>query len=222
MMQKYLKECFRRLSLLSALFLSLTFTAAAQSGSAMSDSETDSFLKILSARTSSVITMSADFKQTKKMEMLKKDMVSEGKFFFAKENKIAFLYEKPGRYSMVMSGSFIKMSTASGSSKMDLSANPVMKEMNGLISGVFTGTLDKMSANYNIDFQISGEDVLAIISPKSARIAGIISLIKIVFKKGTGDIKWIEVTEGSGSLTKYLFFNQKINQPISNEIFNIN
>ena len=152
MNQKYLKECYRRLSFFSLLLLLLSFNASAQSGSAMSESETDSFLKILSARTSTVSTLSANFKQTKKMEMLKNDMVSEGKFYFAKENKIAFLYEKPGRYSMVMNGSFIKMSTGTGSSKMDLSSNPVMKQINDLISAVFTGTLDKMSGNYKIDF----------------------------------------------------------------------
>lgn len=221
MNQKYLKECYRRLSFFSLLLLLLSFNASAQSGSAMSESETDSFLKILSARTSTVSTLSANFKQTKKMEMLKNDMVSEGKFYFAKENKIAFLYEKPGRYSMVMNGSFIKMSTGTGSSKMDLSSNPVMKQINDLISAVFTGTLDKMSGNYKIDFKFSVDDAVAVVAPKSSRISGIISLIKIVFNKETGDIKEIEVTEGSGSLTKYVFFNQKINQPISNEIFNI-
>lgn len=105
---------------------------------------------------------------------------------------------------------------------MDLSANPVMKQMNDLISAVFTGALDNMSVNYNVDFELNGDKIFALVKPKSTRISAIVSQIKIAFNKHSGDINEIVITEGSGSSTKYIFYNQIINQPIRNEIFTIN
>lgn len=222
MKQEYLKKYVSIISLLSLIVLIFSIDSYAQNGNTMTVKDRESFIKILSGRAASVNTLSAEFRQTKNMEMLKNDMISEGKFFYEKSNKIAFMYERPGKYSMVMNGSFIRMSTKSGSSVMDLSANPVMKQMNDLISAVFTGALDNMSVNYNVDFELNGDKIFALVKPKSTRISAIVSQIKIAFNKHSGDINEIVITEGSGSSTKYIFYNQIINQPIRNEIFTIN
>ena len=221
MKRRFLKEFFRTV-ILAALSLLLSQFAFAQTTSPMSDNDIDIFLETLSSRALSVNTISAGFRQEKKMDMLKNNMLSEGRFYYMKENKIAFMYEKPGKYSMIMNGQYLKMNTGYGSSKMDLSSNPVMKQMNDLLTAVFTGSLDRATASYDISFTYLGEEVVASVKPRSSRISAVISLIKIQFEKGSGDINEIIVTEGSGSTTKYIFFDRRINQQIANEIFTIN
>jgi outer membrane lipoprotein-sorting protein len=187
----------------------------------LSNTEVAVFLDVLAKRASEVTTLSARFEQVKRMEMIKGELVSHGKFLYAKENKIAFMYEKPGKYSMIMNGSYMKMVTASGTSTMNLSANPVMKQMQELITAVFTGEL-KESANYDIVFSMAADKINASVKPKSARLQSVISIINIVFSKDSGDILEISVKEGSGGTTNYRFFDQTINQNIDNEIFRIN
>ena len=211
---------FCRLLLIAVVLISNINTMRSQNG-ILSNTEVAVFLDVLAKRASEVTTLSARFEQVKRMEMIKGELVSHGKFLYAKENKIAFMYEKPGKYSMIMNGSYMKMVTASGTSTMNLSANPVMKQMQELITAVFTGEL-KESANYDIVFSMAADKINASVKPKSARLQSVISIINIVFSKDSGDILEISVKEGSGGTTNYRFFDQTINQNIDNEIFRIN
>ncbi|MBP6455065.1 MAG: outer membrane lipoprotein carrier protein LolA, partial [Bacteroidales bacterium] len=209
-----------RLLLIAVVLITNINTMRSQNG-ILSNTEVAVFLDVLAKRASEVTTLSARFEQVKRMEMIKGELVSHGKFLYAKENKIAFMYEKPGKYSMIMNGSYMKMVTASGTSTMNLSANPVMKQMQELITAVFTGEL-KESANYDIVFSMAADKINASVKPKSARLQSVISIINIVFSKDSGDILEISVKEGSGGTTNYRFFDQTINQNIDNEIFRIN
>lgn len=211
---------FCRLLLIAVVLITNINTMRSQNG-ILSNTEVAVFLDVLAKRASEVTALSARFEQVKRMEMIKGELVSHGKFLYSKENKIAFMYEKPGKYSMIMNGSYMKMVTASGASTMNLSANPVMKQMQELITAVFTGEL-KESANYDIVFSMAADKINASVKPKSARLQSVISIINIVFSKDSGDILEISVKEGSGGTTNYRFFDQTINQNIDNEIFRIN
>ena len=211
---------FCRLLLTAVVLITNINTMRSQNG-ILSNTEVAVFLDVLAKRASEVTALSARFEQVKRMEMIKGELVSHGKFLYSKENKIAFMYEKPGKYSMIMNGSYMKMVTASGTSTMNLSANPVMKQMQELITAVFTGEL-KESANYDIVFSMAADKINASVKPKSARLQSVISIINIVFSKDSGDILEISVKEGSGGTTNYRFFEQTINQNIDNEIFRIN
>lgn len=212
---------FYRLILLTAIVLITNVNTMRSQNGILSNTEVAVFLDVLAKRASEVTALSARFEQVKRMEMIKGELVSHGKFLYSKENKIAFMYEKPGKYSMIMNGSYMKMVTASGTSTMNLSANPVMKQMQELITAVFTGEL-KESANYDIVFSMAVDKINASVKPKSARLQSVISIINIVFSKDSGDILEISVKEGSGGTTNYRFFDQTINQNIDNEIFRIN
>ena len=211
---------FCRLLLTAVVLITNINTIRSQNG-ILSNTEVAVFLDVLAKRASEVTALSARFEQVKRMEMIKGELVSHGKFLYSKENKIAFMYEKPGKFSMIMNGSYMKMVTASGTSTMNLSANPVMKQMQELITAVFTGEL-KESANYDIVFSMAADKINASVKPKSARLQSVISIINIVFSKDSGDILEISVKEGSGGTTNYRFFDQTINQNIDNEIFRIN
>ena len=212
---------FYRLILSTAIVLITNVNTMRSQNGILSNTEVAVFLDVLAKRASEVTALSARFEQVKRMEMIKGELVSHGKFLYSKENKIAFMYEKPGKYSMIMNGSYMKMVTASGTSTMNLSANPVMKQMQELITAVFTGEL-KESANYDIVFSMAADKINASVKPKSARLQSVISIINIVFSKDSGDILEISVKEGSGGTTNYRFFDQTINQNIDNEIFRIN
>ena len=212
---------FYRLILLTAIVLITNVNTMRSQNGILSNTEVAVFLDVLAKRASEVTALSARFEQVKRMEMIKGELVSHGKFLYSKENKIAFMYEKPGKYSMIMNGSYMKMVTASGTSTMNLSANPVMKQMQELITAVFTGEL-KESGNYDILFSMEDDKINASVKPKSARLQSVISVIIIVFSKDSGDILEISVKEGSGGTTNYRFFEQTINQNIDNEIFRIN
>ena len=85
MKQNYLARFFRVLYVTLIVLVVHTIPVCAQNNHEMTDAEVDSFLDRLSQRASEVSTISARFEQVKKMEMLKSDMVSHGRFLYAKE-----------------------------------------------------------------------------------------------------------------------------------------
>ncbi|GAB1374905.1 hypothetical protein MASR1M46_17930 [Bacteroidales bacterium] len=102
----------------------------------LSDTQITAFLDLLAGRASEVINLSARFEQVKRMDMIKGELVSHGKFLYSKENKVAFLYEKPAKYSMVMNGSYMKMVTAS-----DFKNEPRGKSGDEADAGTYYGCL---------------------------------------------------------------------------------
>ena len=188
----------------------------------LSDSEITAFDNKLKSRSQSTETLIADFRQEKSMEMLKNKMVSKGVFKYKREDKIAFLYSQPMVYHMIINGQKLRILSNGKNQIIDLKNNPVMREVRSLIAASFLGNLSQVGATYKINYFGNKNGIVVVVVPQSKQLSSVITRITIYFKGSDAEIERLKIEEGSGSVTEYIFTNQRINTDITDEDFRIN
>jgi len=188
----------------------------------LSGSEVAAFDSKLKSRSDATETMTADFRQEKSMEMLKNKMVSKGVFKYKKADKIAFLYSQPMVYHMVINSQKLRILSNGKNQIIDLKNNPVMREVRSLIAASFLGNLSQVGATYMINYFGNKSGIVVVVVPQSKQLSSVITRITIYFKGSDAEIERLKIEEGSGSVTEYIFTNQRINTDITDEDFRIN
>ena len=188
----------------------------------LSGSEVAAFDSKLKSRSDATETMISDFRQEKSMEMLKNKMVSKGVFKYKKADKIAFLYSQPMVYHMVINSQKLRILSNGKNQIIDLKNNPVMREVRSLIAASFLGNLSQVGATYKINYFGNKNGIVVVVVPQSKQLSSVITRITIYFKGSDAEIERLKIEEGSGSVTEYIFTNQRINTDITEEDFRIN
>lgn len=188
----------------------------------LSGSGVAAFDSKLKSHSDATETMIADFRQEKSMEMLKNKMVSKGVFKYKKADKIAFLYSQPMVYHMVINNQKLRILSNGKNQIIDLKNNPVMREVRSLIAASFLGNLSQVGATYKINYFGNKNGIVVVVVPQSKQLSSVITRITIYFKGSDAEIERLKIEEGSGSVTEYIFTNQRINTDITDEDFRIN
>src|ERR1019366_4376014 len=71
-------------------------------------SNTEEFRQQFSKAAQGTQSIQCDFVQDKNLSMISDKIVSTGKFWFKRENKVRMEYEKPSYYLLVINGNMIK------------------------------------------------------------------------------------------------------------------
>lgn len=187
----------------------------------MSQEEIALFEKSLKEKSDATQSLEAVFVQEKNLEMLNRKMVSKGVFKFRKEDKIAFLYDVPLKYQLIINGNRLKMVNNGKSQVVELKNNPLMKEMKGLIEASFLGRLSKMDSSYKISYFRDGRNIVVIVLPTNTGVSEMIDKISITFDGVNLNILQLKLYEGAKSTTIYNFSDQKFNTIKSDESFSI-
>ena len=171
----------------------------------MSQQEIEMFEKSLKNKGESTFSMESQFVQEKNM----------------KENKIAFLYDSPLKYHMIINGSRLKIVNNGKVQTIDLKNNPMMKEMKGLIEASFLGKLSGMDSSYKITYFQNENKIFVFVIPSNKGVSDMIRKISVTFDKVTLDILQLQLDEGAKSSTIYYFTQPKFNTIKSDESFRI-
>jgi len=187
----------------------------------MSQEEISGFEQALKNKGETTFSLESQFVQEKNMEMLNRKMISKGIFRYMKEDKIAFLYETPLKYHMIINGSRLKIVNNGKTQVIDLKNNPMMKEMKGLIEASFLGRLSGMDSSYKITYFQNEDKIFVFVVPSGKGVSEMIRKISVTFDKVTLDILQLQLDEGAKSSTIYYFTQPKINSIKSDESFHI-
>lgn len=187
----------------------------------LTQQEITDFDKTLKEKSDATISLESVFIQEKNLEMLSKKMVSKGIFRFKREDKIAFIYEEPLKYQMIINGSKLKIVNNGKNQIVELKNNPIMKEMKGLIEASFLGRLSKMDISYKISYFKRGNNIIVLIVPTNKSVFELIREITLTFDCKTLDIKQLRLEEGANSSTTYYFSDPRFNTLKSDESFSI-
>lgn len=188
----------------------------------LNEQEIADFNKSLKQKSDATSSLECDFVQEKNLEMLRKKMISKGTFRFRKEDKIAFMYEEPLKYYMIINGTKLKIENNGRVQTVELKSNPLMKEMKGLIQASFLGRLSEMGSSYRISYFKKGNVFIVEILPANKSVSGMIRMITVTFDKSSMNVSQLQLDEGAGSSTVYMFSGQKFNTLKGDEKFNLN
>ncbi|MDR0581674.1 MAG: outer membrane lipoprotein carrier protein LolA [Prevotellaceae bacterium] len=169
---------------------------------------------------SDVNTIESDFVQTKYMEMLSENIVSKGKFYYKKANKIVLDYTSPAHYLIVINGQQIKIVSDGKKNIYELRANKMMSQTSVLLSACMTGNLSLLSADYRLEYTENDRQYRIKILPLD-RMKSYLKEIDIFLNKQDLSVEQLRMTEPALDYTEYIFTNKKKNTSLTDELFRI-
>ena len=175
----------------------------------------------IAAASKQMKTLQCDFVQKMTISILADEMLSEGKLLFKQDDKLCWEYVKPYRYSFILNGNKVMISTDNNKDIIDVNRNAVFKEISKLIvsgvngSGIFEE--DKFAAKFNIGAQ----DYQVILTPKQRDLKQLFNSVALTFNKTDHTVNTVEIKELSGDATLITMKNKQINKEIDDEIFTV-
>ncbi len=152
--------------------------------------------------------------------MLKEKLISSGKFWFEKKDKLRMEYLHPYTYLMVLNAGRIFVRDGQKENKISANSNKALQQVNRILIDCVSGkTLE------NTDFQSrvyeSGSSFMIELVPIDKNLSALYRNINIVIDKKDYSVNAVEMHELSGDKTILRFQNKIINANIPDSIFNI-
>ena len=218
--------------IMNKIVLNLMLWAGCFSALAQSEmkplTDVEDFKKKMAVETQKVNTIECDFTQVKHMTAVAGDMISKGKFYYQKEDKVSLDYTTPVKYLIVINGPKIKMVSNGKTTVYDIASNGLMKEMKEVISACMTGNLQAMTGNYKMEYYQNAKEYLIKIFPQNAAAKAILEGVNIYLDKNDLSVSRLVMLEASKDknakdkdYTEYQFSNKKLNVDIPASRFSL-
>ena len=165
-------------------------------------------------------SIQADFVQEKNLSMLSDKIVSKGKFWFRKENKVRMEYQQPSYYLMVMNGKDIFTKDGQKQNKVSTKGNKLFEQINRI-------TVDCVQGNVfnNPDFSTKALENAQYyrleMTPVSKALQQYFKTIELLVDKKDYSVSSIEMQEAGGDNTIISFLHKQMNVNIPDAVFTV-
>ena len=163
-------------------------------------------------------TIKSDFKQEKNLSMISEKVISQGLFYFKKNNKVRLEYNKPFKYLMVINNGKIFFRDDEKSTQMDMHKSKMFQEVNNIIINCVQGTVFN-GADFHVSVSESANQILLDMQPVSKNLKEFFKNILVLMDKRDYTAQRITMNEVSGDNTIINFTNKSINGPIDDSLF---
>jgi outer membrane lipoprotein-sorting protein len=178
------------------------------------------FRQQFSAASQKLNSLQSDFTQEKNLSMLSEKIISKGKFWFKKENKVRMEYNQPFTYLMIMNGSNIYIKDGQKENRVSTSSNKLFQQINKIVVDCVKGT-----AFNNTDFKInvfeSRSTYLIELTPVVKNLQDIFKHINVIVDRKDYSVVSIKMTEPSGDYTNISFTNKILNSNPADALFSV-
>jgi outer membrane lipoprotein-sorting protein len=165
-------------------------------------------------------SIQCDFVQDKNLAMLSDKIVSTGKFWFKRENKVRMEYAKPSYYLLVINGSQVRTKDSQKENKVSSKSNKVLEQVNKMMIDCVQGTaLDNKSFTTRL-FE-NGQTYLVEMTPVVKSLQSIFKTINLTVDKKDYSVVKMDMVEQSGDNTLISFLHKQMNVNIADEVFSV-
>ncbi|PRX47389.1 LolA family protein [Salegentibacter salegens] len=202
--------------ILNILFLFLSLNLAAQEE--LSKDEISQFQKEMLTKTKDLLTLEADFIQTKKIAMITDESVSRGKIYYQNPEKLKWEYAEPKDYVILFIEEELHIDDAGDKSVRNTSSNKLFDKIAKLITGSVNGKLLQDNENFDISYTRNNNLISALIIPKDKNLKAMFAEIHLSFNK-ENIVEQVDLKEEAGDMTTIEFSKIKINHEIPPTVF---
>ncbi|HOZ51633.1 MAG TPA: outer membrane lipoprotein carrier protein LolA [Chitinophagaceae bacterium] len=199
-------------------FLLVSFSAFAQPAGYSSLKDVNQFKRNFSLSSQQLQSVESDFVQVKNLSLMKNKIISSGKFYYKKENKVRIEYLKPYSYLMVLNGHAMMVKDEQKKSNFNSRNNKMMQSINNIM-------LDCMSGNVynNKDFTTSvyenQKEYLLSLIPSTSMMKKMFSKIEIYLNKNDFNVLRLNMIELGGDNSLMTFTNRLLNKSLDEKLF---
>ncbi|MDH6344108.1 outer membrane lipoprotein carrier protein [Parabacteroides sp. PFB2-12] len=195
--------------LISLTLMFATATAFAQNGTAILD-------KIKEAN-KSLTTITSDFKQTMHLTFMDEDVLSNGKFYYRKPDRLLLKYSQPEGEMMLIKGDEITMVMMDQHTKVSAKSDPAIELIHTIFSSCLEGDARKIK-DATVDAVEKADYYEVIITIKGDRAQNMKG-VKVHYDKKEMALSLLRTEDPDGGYTVYELVGKKLNQPIAEEVF---
>jgi len=162
-------------------------------------------------------TVAADFTQTKNMALFNAPLVIKGRLYLQRPGYFAWHTDSPMAYSLVMRGDKAWQwdEETKKVQALPLKRSPAFETAVRQMRGWFDGDYGVLAADYDIAVVREQPAVLKFTPKAGSSAAGLISGVKVFFRKDRRYIERIEIKEKNSDTTTIVFTHTVIDAPIS-------
>ncbi len=184
-------------------------------------SNTDDFRQQFAKASQATHSIQCDFVQEKNLSMLSDKIVSTGKFWFKRENKVRMEYQKPTYYLLVINGNMIKTKDNQKENKVSSKSNKMFEQVNKMMIDCVQGTV-LSNSSFTARVYENASSYLVELLPTVKSLQNIFKSIDLVIDKKDYSALKMEMWEQSGDNTIITFTHKQMNINISDEVFSVN
>ena len=196
------------------LLVMLTLSAKAQEASIQ-----QIFTHELTTKNEDVQSIKCRFVQIREVAILANTVKKEGDFYFRKPSRLALQF-KDGDY-IKMNEAWFEVKMAGKVNTMSVSANPMLRNLNSILSACITGDMKQMTKGFNVEIEQTPTEWIVEMTPQQKGSASKVSAITIHFERKSMSLNSLKMVEKSGDYTAYIFSNKEFNTAFNDSVFNI-
>ncbi len=206
--------------LITILCCFIAMNATAQYSGYKLVSNTEAFRQQFTKASQATQSIQCDFVQDKNLSMLADKIVSTGKFWFKRDNKVKMEYLKPSYYLLVINGNNIKTKDGQKENHLSAKSNKMFEQVNKMMIDCVQGTaLDNKSFTTRV-FE-SEHTYLVEMAPTTKALQGIFKNINLTVDKKDYSVTKMDMIEQSGDNTDISFLHKQTNTNIPDEVFSV-
>jgi len=206
---------------LIVLFGLLSTTLFAQKEGFKKVTEESNFRKKIETVTLSTKSISSDFIQKKQLSFMEEPIISEGHFYFKKEQKIRWEYQQPFSYIVILNGSNLLIDEEGHTNEIDLKGNKTFQEINATINNSMQGKVWGDSKDFTPSLFENEELYLIQLTPETEQMREYLTKIEVFFDKKSYQLEQVILLENGGDFTQISFKNRKINGEVEEALFKL-
>ena len=165
-------------------------------------------------------TIKSDFVQEKNLSMLSEKIVSNGKFWFKKDNLLRMEYTRPYQYLMILNKDNMYIKDGNKENKVSSKSNKLFQQINKITIDCVQGTVFN-NPDFITKVYENKSTYLVELSPAGKALKEFFKSINVIIDKSDYEVTTIEMNENSGDNTIIRFTNREINTIILDAIFAI-
>ena len=189
--------------------------------SAMTEQQKQDVITKLNQTSASIQTMSANFSQTKYLSMLSDKMVSDGKIYYSKSDKLRWEYTSPYQYLFIFNGTKVYVGNNSKKNIIDTNTNKVFKEIARIMMNTVTGTALSNNGDFETALSEDNNQWIVTLTPKKKELKSMFTKVVLYFNKKSNIVSEINIFEKNGDRTNIKFSGIQTNKSIDATLFNI-
>lgn len=195
----------------------LTLQASAQSGF-KPVADMDAFKQQFSKAAQSTLTIKSDFVQEKNLSMLSEKIVSKGKFWFKKENKVRMEYTSPTYYLMVINGSDFRIRDSKTDKHISARSNKLFEQISKITADCVNGNVLN-NKDFSTKVSESAQFYRLEMTPVTKTLKDFFASIELLADKKDMSVVKIIMHEKSGDDTSISFTKKELNVTLPDDIF---
>lgn len=173
----------------------------------------------ITAAAQKINTLQCDFTQTKRLKMLNNQVVSRGRMYYQKSDRLRWEYTSPYSYTFLLNGNQALMRQGRQTKVSSTAGNKTLREVSRIMMSSVVGNCLSNTRDFKVALRQVGGRWQATLTPQRGTMKQMFKNIRLTFNRQTKQVQSVLLTEKNGDTTLIELHNTIINKAIDAKIF---